>query len=302
MPQPPLAEADTLFEGLLQDLPVEIAQSAREFKAFSRGRKIKTPHHLLRVVLLYCGLDQSLREVAGNLTLLGARITDSSVMTRLKACEPWVKALLSQILPETERLSLPSGYRVRVIDGSSIQGPGAKGTWYRLHLCLDLLSLNFTEVLVSDKRCGESVRHFALGAGDVALLDRGYCQLEALVEGVEAGAAVIVRWNSTIPLWDRAGQRLELMPTLRHQPLEQQVVTLPVLMGPAAGQKCIAGYVHALRLPLAQAEAARRRCRHTAQKKGKTLKASTLYLAGWVIVFTTLPPSVLAAETVLALY
>lgn len=116
---------------------------AREFKAFTRGRKIKTPQQLLRVVLLYCGVDQSLCEVAGNLTLLGEQITDSSVIRRLKACEPWVKVLLKRMLPELSELVLPGGYRFCVIEGSSIEGPGASGTWYRLHLCIDLCSLSF---------------------------------------------------------------------------------------------------------------------------------------------------------------
>ena len=69
MQKSPVAEADTLCEELLQGLPVEVAVVAREFKAFTRGRKIKTPQQLLRVVLLYCGVDQSVREVAGKLTL-----------------------------------------------------------------------------------------------------------------------------------------------------------------------------------------------------------------------------------------
>jgi hypothetical protein len=129
----------------------------------------------LRVVLLYCGLDQSLREVAGTLTLLGEQITDSSVITRLKACEPWVKALLKRRLPGLSELALPVGYRFRVLDGSSIEGPGANGTWYRLHLSIELCSLSFIEISVSDKHTGESVAHFALGAGDVAVMDRGYC-------------------------------------------------------------------------------------------------------------------------------
>ena len=34
---------------------------AREHKAFVRAKKVKTPEELLRLVLLYCGLDQSLR-------------------------------------------------------------------------------------------------------------------------------------------------------------------------------------------------------------------------------------------------
>jgi hypothetical protein len=70
--QAPSLDADTLFEQFLQALPSEWEAMARQFKAFTRGRKIQTPLQLLRVVLLYCGVDQSLREVAGTLTLLGA--------------------------------------------------------------------------------------------------------------------------------------------------------------------------------------------------------------------------------------
>jgi hypothetical protein len=51
--QLPLTDPDTLFEELLQDLPPETAQMAREFKAFVRAKKVKTPEHLLRVVFLY---------------------------------------------------------------------------------------------------------------------------------------------------------------------------------------------------------------------------------------------------------
>jgi len=46
---------------------------AIELKAFSRARKIKSPAQLLQVVLCYCGLDQVLRETAGNVTLLAER-------------------------------------------------------------------------------------------------------------------------------------------------------------------------------------------------------------------------------------
>ena len=51
--QLPLTEPDTLFEELLQDLPPETVQMAREFKAFVRAKKVKTPAQLLRVVFLY---------------------------------------------------------------------------------------------------------------------------------------------------------------------------------------------------------------------------------------------------------
>src|SRR5882724_10941715 len=56
--QLPPTDPDTLFEELLQDLPPETVPMAREFKAFARARKIQTPEQLLRVVLLYCGVDK----------------------------------------------------------------------------------------------------------------------------------------------------------------------------------------------------------------------------------------------------
>src|SRR5918912_2532268 len=96
--QLPLTDPDTLFEELLQDLPPETAQMAREFKAFVRAKKVKTPQHLLRVIFLYCGLDKSLRETAADFTLLYESITDSSIAARLAACRPWVQAVLAKML------------------------------------------------------------------------------------------------------------------------------------------------------------------------------------------------------------
>ena len=90
--QLPLTDPDTLFEELLQDLPPETVQMAREFKAFVRAKKVKTPGQLLRVVFLYCGLDKSLREVAGTFTALYESMTDQAVAERLRACGPWVQS------------------------------------------------------------------------------------------------------------------------------------------------------------------------------------------------------------------
>jgi hypothetical protein len=241
--------------------------------------------------------------VAANLTLLEERITDSSAMVRLKACEPWVKALLSPLLPAMPAMpAMPAGYWLSVIDGSSIDAPGAEGTDYRLHLRLDLVSLTFLELVVTDAHTAESLRHFTLGAGDIALADRGYCQLAALVETHQYSADWIVRWNSGIPLWTPTGEAFDLARTLPAVPPTQAIVTYAVQVGPAGSAERVAASLHACRLPEARANEARRRCRRRAQKSGKTLKAATLYPAGCVIVVITLTPAVWTAETILALY
>lgn len=136
-----------------------------------------------------------MREVAGTFTALYESITDQSVAERLHACGPWVKALLKQMLGWSAGPALPTGLRFVVIDASTVQAPGAKGTDYRLHIAMDLVSLEFIEVLVSDVHTGETLKHFALGSGDVAVTDRGYAQAQGMHEAVQRGAALLVRLN-----------------------------------------------------------------------------------------------------------
>src|SRR5215813_13007834 len=298
--QLPLTDPDTLFEDLLQDLPPETAPMAREFKAFVRAKKVRTPEQLLRMVLLYCGLDKPLREVAGTFTVLYESITDQAVAERLRACGPWVQAMLRRMLPLSAVDTLPPGRRFVVIDASSIQAPGATGTDHRLHIAMDLLSLQFLEVWVSDVHTGETLQHFTFAPGDVAVADRGYAQCQGMQAAVAQGADLIVRLNPfSVVLSDAAGVPLELCVTLKRQKTET-LRTLAVTLCAAGGQHEVRGWVHAYRLNAEQANRARHKCRQ-GHKKG-TPSAASLFLAGWVLVFTTLAPAVLAAQTILALY
>jgi Transposase DDE domain len=298
--QLPLTDPDTLFEELLQDLPAETGQMARAFKAFVRAKKVKTPAQLLRVVFLYCGLDKPLREVAGTFTALYESITDQSIAERLRACGPWVQAMLRQMVPMAAVEPLPSGRRFVVLDASSIQAPGATGTDHRLHLAMDLVSLQFLEVLVSDVHTGETLKHFTFAPGDVAVADRGYAQCQGMRAALQQGADLIVRLNPfSVVLGDATGAPLELCAALKRQRMET-LRTLVVALHSTGGQHEVRGWVHAYRLNVEQANRARHKCRQ-GHKKG-TPSAASLFLAGWVLVFTTLAPAVLSAQTSLALY
>jgi hypothetical protein len=298
--QLPLTDPDTLFEKLLQDLPSETVQMARAFKAFVRAKKVKTPAQLLRVVFLYCGLDKPLREVAGTFTALYESITDQAVAERLRACGPWVKAMLRQMFPMAAVESLPSGRRFVVIDASSIQAPGATGTDHRLHIAMDLVSLQFLEVLVSDVHTGETLKHFTFAPGDIAVADRGYAQCQGMSAALQQGADLIVRFHPfSVVLGDATGAPLELCAALKRQRMET-LRTLAVTLRSTGGQHEVRGWVHAYRLNVEHANRARHKCRQ-GHKKG-TPSAASLFLAGWVLVFTTLAPTVLSAQTIMALY
>ena len=295
----PSPNRDTAFERFLQELPKDYWDLAIEFKAFSRARKIKTPAQLLQVVLCYCGLDQALRETAGNVTLLEERISDTAIHKRLQACLPWVKALLERMLGADAAPLLQGSLRFVVVDGSTVQGPGASGTWYRLHIAVDLVKLHLIHVEVTDKHQGEHLGYYPLQAGDVVLIDRAYNQAKGLIEKADEGVSVVLRYNPhSLNVYDATGAKIDWYEELKTtQDIER---CLPVEVR-TEGQY-IEGYVHACRLPPAQAAEARRRLRAKAKKKGRGVQRRTLMLAEWVLIFTTLPPALLPTATLAALY
>jgi hypothetical protein len=138
----PFGNTDTTFEHFLQELPEDYWELAIEFKAFSRARKITSPAQLLQGVLCYCGIDQVLREVAGHVTWVAERISDTAIHRRLKACLPWVKVLLERMMGAAAGPLIHGHLRFVVIDGSTVPGPGANGTWYRLHIAGDWVKLH----------------------------------------------------------------------------------------------------------------------------------------------------------------
>src|SRR5438477_3214953 len=143
-------EADKVFEELVQEFPPELESLAREFKAFARARKIKTVAQLLRIVLLYCGLDKSLRDVAANVTMTIEEISDTAIAKRLVAANAWVKAMLPLMI-DLPKFEQANPRRIIVVDGSCVEAPGAKGTQYRFHIALNLMTLEIVELIVGDK-------------------------------------------------------------------------------------------------------------------------------------------------------
>ena len=157
------------------------------------------------------------------------------------------------------------------------------------------LTLRYVEATGPDQ--GERLGRYPLQDGDVVIADRGYNQPEAILRLREQAIHVVIRLNPwAMPLYQRTGERLDLVEHLQRVATEHHC--LAVWLG-KPGRACEA-WVHAYRLAPAEAEAARRRCRRNAQ--GGAPSARTLFLAGWVLVLTTVPPHVLGTEMVMALY
>lgn len=294
-------EADKVFEELVQEFPPEIEKLAKEFRAFARARKIKTVAQLLRIVLLYSGLDKSLREVAANVTTTIEKISDTAIAKRLIAAQAWVKAILPQMidLPKIDGLSQR---RIIVVDGSCVESPGATGTEYRLHIALNLLTLEIVDLLVADKNTSEKLTNFHFHAGDIIIGDRAYGKKQEIIKCHEQGCDLLIRCYSLLPLTNpTTGQQIDLVKQLRGK-ARLGSDSFAVEIKCEKSNRAVSAWVHAVKLPAKQSAKARRKINAQAKKKKRNTRASTLFLAGWLVVITTLPPGEFSTEMILQLY
>lgn len=162
--------------------------------------------------------------------------------------------------------------------------------WVRWHLI---------DVKVTDAHEGESLKHDPLQDGDGVVVDRGYNPAQELIAWADRGVGVVVRDNP--PSWngyDETQTKIDGYEELQKTTETERCVPVRVQVnGPF-----IEAYVHACRLPPAQAAEAQQRVRARAKKKGRRAQPRTLALAEWVLVLTTRPPAVLSTATVMALY
>ena len=299
----PLHDVASKYAALRQELSPESAQLARECHAFARARVLESPDDLLSLVLLYSIGDLSLREIAGVCTGSGKPLTDEAVRQRLAACPQWVESLLGKLLPARVLPERAEGaWQLVICDGSQISGPGASGTDYRWHVAYDPVAQQVRDLQVSEVHTGESLTRFTWGPGTVVLGDRNFAKAAALIATRACGAHVVVRMTPQyLPLWTRTGEAFALVAALQAgQARPRQSCALQV-RDPQRGT-VLPVWIPALHLNEQQCNRARRRAKRQAQRRGRTLRAQTLFLSEWVLVLTTLSPQELGAEDILELY
>lgn len=299
---PSLVIADTTFEKILQEIPAEVGILARDFGAFTRKRAIRSAEELLRAVLLYSGLDQSLREVAANLTQNGCRLSDEAVRWRLSGCEEWLQEMVAAMMPKQEDEKVVGELRFKIVDSTCIQAPGAVTGDYRLHLLWDHGKQCLGDLLLTDNKTADSLQLFEWQEGDVVLADAGYAKADQLATVKASGAEFVVRCApKQIRLYLPGGKRLNVVNELEKVGPGKKVISMRVMIDAKAGLQ--PAWLHAYRLPDEKAHEARRRLKRRAQKKyGGKVSKDMLCLVDWVLLLTSLPPEVAPAKVVGELY
>jgi hypothetical protein len=288
-------------------LPSDLDEKARELKAFERVRGIADPLDLLRGLLAYvlCAQASSFRRLGVWAVLVEvAQISDTAWRKRLVKASAWLLWLLGARLPvdasrPQSRLQERAAGRVLLIDATRLREPGGCGDDWRLHTAYDLQAGRLVEVRVTDRHQAESLQHFDLRPGEIVVADNGYGYRSNVAYAQSRQAWVVLYLTpSTFPLEDQQGKPIALLAWLRGKGASCRS---RVCWCQWKGQRYQVRLV-ALKLTAAVARRRREQKRRHAREKGKPVSATTLYLAGWILLVTTLPEQAWSAEEVLSLY
>ena len=288
-------------------LPEGWRELARETGAMRRARGgVTSPDALLQLLLLHVATGLSLKQAVARAQVQGfASVTDVALLKRLRRSEGWLRELARRLFEASRfaRVSttVPEGRRLRAVDATTVEEPGATGTDWRVHYCISLPDLRCDFYELTDVRGGETYKRVPVAPGDIILGDRGYCHREGVAHVLRHRGDVIVRLNSTtFPLLVSDGDEpFALLPHLRGlegcRPSEWDVSF-------KAGDRMWSARLCAVRKTESAAERAKKKIQHVASKKGNQLKADTLEFAEYVFVLATLDSDILGTREILDLY
>ncbi len=303
----PASIAHESWAVLLDLFPPDWREQARKCGAVERLRGFSNLEDLIRTLLLHVGEGYSLRETAVRAQAAGlATVSDVALLKRLRKSEEWLRSLCLRLLEEegVQAPAAPQGWRVRVLDASTVKEPGRTGSQWRLHYSLQLPEMRCDHLQITAVKgsgTAERLNRFRARRGDLVLADRGMCTPTGIAGLRQQGAHVIVRVNTgALPLRTLQRKRFDLLAQLERLKQPGQVGQWEVLAGHASHP--IRGRLCALRKSEQQACRAQRKILRKAQQGGPEPKPETLALARYVLVFTTLPAEELDGRQVLEWY
>jgi hypothetical protein len=276
---------------LVTFFPSNWQQKANELGALLRCRKFPDAESLLRTLFIHLADGCSLRETAARAKFGGiASISDVALLKRLRTSGEWLRWMAEQVMvkwiDKQPAVVFNKDLNIRIIDGSSIQEPGATGSTWRIHYSICLPSLHCDEVHLTTPKIGESFKRFTVKQGDLFIGDRGYAHGPGISHVVNSGGHVLVRINlTTIRFVNQDGTLFNVIEHLR------------MLSGKKIGDwdawienkgEMIAGRICAIKKSKIAAEKAQRKALKENGRKGASVRPETIESAAYIFVFTTL--------------
>ncbi len=292
---------------LLSFFPSDWKKLAQTTGALKGLRQDKSEENFLRVLLMHLGCGFSMRE-----TVVRARqaelanLSDVALLKRLRKSKEWLYQLCCALFAERGIQSTGQhGPRLRLMDSTVVKEPGPTGSCWRIHYSLRWPSLEcdyFKVTATEGKGTGESLSQYPINAGDLLLVDRGYCQASSLHYAAQHKAWTTVRLNTQgITLQAKSGRAFSLLERLK--PLQRPgAVAVWKVEVPFENRPPVAARLCVIRKSNAAIAAAIKKLQRKSTKQGNKLQPQTLVYAEYVMVLTTWPEDRFPAGLVLEWY
>jgi hypothetical protein len=275
---------------------------AKRTSAVKRLRGFNGIEELIRTLLMHIGMGLSLRETVVWAKGAGiATVSDVALLKRLRNAEQLFQKLCIKLMPK-EQLKIKDIQHFKLVDATIVKEPGATGTQWRMHYCIEIPSLTcqyFELTKTQGENVAEGFNRLPIKEGDYIIGDRGYSKEKGIIHIDQYKGKVLVRVHpKNLPLYNKDGEKFDLLGHLSVLEKTGSIGEWEVTL------RCgIKGYIYALR----KSEHAIKKAIHNIMQKvrqngTKTQDKTTLEYAKYVIVFTTFPRDKFKAQDVLEIY
>ena len=294
---------------VVPSLPKDLDEQAWYLGAMSRkGGKVQRATDLLRGICAYVLFANSFRGVGIWGVLAGiADMAETSWRDRLRKSGGWLCWLLNELIRPEKQEAHPAlkkaGYgSIELVDASHWRCVGKQGKVWRFHCMYSLLTQQVHQGVVSTTKVAESLARFALEAGTIYVHDGGYGYRGQVAQAADAGAYSVTSFcPGTFPLEDRQEQGIDLVRWLKKQRAKARSIRSLEAFFWEGGKKYEVRVI-ALRRTEEQRKRVLGQKKRISTKNHRKLQHETEYLAGWLLVLTTLPAKDWSAQEILSLY
>jgi hypothetical protein len=296
-----ILDIDAEWELVTGLLPSGWRDKAKELGAVRRLRGIDSVETLLRILLVHLADGCSLKETS--LRVLQAdmgKISAVGIFKRLRAAGCWLAWMAAGLWGEKRPIA--PGRRCVAVDATTVCEHGETGSMYRVHWCVNLASLQCEFMELTDVHGGEKFARFPITKGDLIMGDRGYSNANGVDYVRRNGGHVLMRANPmSLPLLDqREGEKLNVLAELKGMKIGEVREFQAWVRGQEG--RWHRGRLVAVRRSLAATRREIRRRRKAMTSRERKLGKRARKLAGYLLVWTSLPASEMGPKQVLRAY
>jgi len=271
-------------------------------------RKNKEAEDLLRVLMIHIACGYSLRETSARARKANlADMSDVALLKRLRKCKEWLYNLCIELFAE---FGIPvknhSGYQFRLLDATHVKEPGKTGSQWRVHYSFHVPDMRcdfFKITKTKGDDVAEDLSQFPINEGDYVIADRGYSRATGIAYIADQKAFVCVRVNtqSLLLMTPNKDEKFPLSQELQRLKITFQCDSWAVDAVTPDGRKIRGRLCVVKKTPEAIAQA-HKKLKRQASKKCFKLQPQTLFLAEYVILFTTFPEDRFSTQKILEWY